>query len=174
MGVLQKTRFKWREPAEFLRVRDAQEAAGLRWWHRPIAALICSLFGVLVWFLATLNPENEPLSFIEAFPLFILLGVFYVYIIPFINRLCPSDARVLEKAFSLVRGSRNFYVKWTDVSAYRFDHLQGVYVLQLALKNGRSAAIGLAPEINRNELGNFLASVNVRAEEESSFAETQT
>lgn len=170
MGLFQKTRFKWREPSEFLKIRDTQEAAGLRWWHRPTGVFVCSLFGMFAWYLATLNPENDPPSFVEALPLFILLGVFYIYIIPFINRLCPSEARVLEKAFSLVRGSRNLYVKWTDVSAHRFDQLRHIHVLQLALKNGRSVTIGLDPAIAREELGSFLESVDVRAEEESRVA----
>jgi hypothetical protein len=48
MWLIQRWKFKWREPDAFVAIRDAQEAARYRWWHGVLATAACALLLMLI------------------------------------------------------------------------------------------------------------------------------
>ncbi len=96
MGLLPKLAFKWREPKQYVAARDARIRLGRRWWSDlPLVAIVGAML-LATWYLATLNPKKHPPSFEVAVLLGFALGVFLVYVVPWINRLCPSEIKFFE------------------------------------------------------------------------------
>lgn len=114
-----------------------------------------------------LESQEDPPPFHEALPLSILFGVFMAYGVPWMVRLCPSQVRITEKFLVLMRGNQQRMVMWNEVRAHRFDRLEDVDVLQLALQNGSALAIGLDESVQAEEFGRFLEGVGVPRNEDA-------
>ena len=107
MALFTKVRIKWREPKVFVAERDRRERMTTIWWQQIIGVGIVASTIMPVWYLATLNPKKNPPSIQIALLLAIFLGVFIVYIVPWIVRLCPSEIKLTDDAVIVTQGNRH-------------------------------------------------------------------
>lgn len=79
-----ETYFKWREPAESTRRRDADEAARRSWWAAPVMALVYAALLMCVWRLSR-DPGRPGMG--AAVPLAVSVGLVFAFVLPAILRL---------------------------------------------------------------------------------------
>lgn len=145
----------------FVDERDFNERRTSTWWHQALGVVICTVLMLLLWFLATLNPKKEPPTFEFAFFLAVLCGIFAVYLIPWMIRLCPSWIGLTEKELRIVRGNTGRSLKWQDVEFFNFAEERDFPILRLELRKGGELEIGLDASVQANEVGRFLRDVGV-------------
>jgi hypothetical protein len=159
MPLFPKVRFKWREPKALVEVRDYHERRAFLWWHGILGVAGVAILMMPVWYLATLNPKKSPPNFGIALLLAIFLGVFLVYIVPWIIKFCPSEIRLTDNALVILRGNRHRAVKWKEIRSFTFANKDGSQVLRLNLYRGGELEIGLDPIAPSSEIQEFLQTV---------------
>jgi hypothetical protein len=112
-----------------------------------------------------MNPENTPPPIEVAILLSIAGGLYFGYGAPRLKRWGSSKIKVGTKTLLLQRGDYQS-IAWTDVSSFRFDQLEDMHVLQLALRKGRTLAVGLHESVNREHLEQFLRSLGIPCEDD--------
>lgn len=162
MPLFPKTRFKWKEPRAFLKIKDGYEKSHTMVWYTLVWTVVAAAGMMLIWYLATLDPKKEPPSASVALLLSLFFGVFMAVILPWITRLCPSEVKVTDRFIHMARGSRNVILHWKQVTAYRLDSLDGMTVLQLGGGTGGLLIVALSDEVDAEELARFLESVGLK------------
>ena len=161
MAFVPKVRLKWREPKGFVEERDCRERKAAIWWQQIVGIAIVVILMMPVWFLATLNPKKNPPSFEIALMLAIFLGIFLVYLVPWIIRFCPSEIKLTDDALFVLRGNRHRSAKWKDISSFTFAEECGFQVLRLNLCKGGDLELGLDSSVQEAEVRLFLEGVGV-------------
>jgi hypothetical protein len=131
------------------------------WWQQAVGVVIITIMMMLVWYLATLNPKKSPPSFEIALILAISLGVFLVYIVPWIVRFCPSEIKLTDDAVIVTQGNRHRWAKWKDIGSCTLDDRDGFQVIRLHLRKGHVIEIGLDSTVGLPEIQRFLQGVGV-------------
>ena len=164
MRFLPKKHFKWREPKEFVKLTDAFVRAKLRWWHRPLGALISVASLMLIWFLARFNPRNQPPSFEIALPMSFVGGVVFAYVLPWISSLLPVEVCFCEK-FLFGSNSNHSRIKYSDIASFSWRIRDDFSTLVLKLRpHNREILIGVPLEISRDAVSQFLLERHVQSE----------
>lgn len=157
--LIPKTYLKWTEPKLARRTSDALEKADLPRWFRPAATLLLSGLLLLNWFLATLNPQKNPLPFMQALPIALVGGVVFVYLFPLLYRLCPSYIRVTDRYISRVIGNHPSVWKYSEIQTCRIASERsegGINVLEITMQKGKTSILGIAPTVDLDELHRVL------------------
>ena len=110
----QETYFKWREPAEATRRRDAEEAARRPWWAAPAMALVYAAVLMVVWRLSR-DPGRPRLG--AALPLAIGGGVVFAFVLPAILRLARPVVWVREHAIQFARANSGYVMKYSEMES---------------------------------------------------------
>jgi len=71
--VTSRIRLKWREPKSVCRYLDRLEEKK-SYWYKGVASIFTVGLGMLIWWLAVLNPEKDPPPFSTALALSIGFG----------------------------------------------------------------------------------------------------
>ncbi len=109
------TLLRWKEPKGFVEVIDHYKDRKVRWWIQPVCVLLVVGLSLLQWYLAKLNPNKHPLPLHQALSLMFLVGYFLAYIVPWINRRCPSEGRITSRAIIRFRGNHSqFFAQCGD------------------------------------------------------------
>jgi hypothetical protein len=161
MALLPKVRIKWREPKALVMQRDSRVRTTVIWWQQAVGVVIITIIMMLVWYLATLNPKKSPPSFEIALILAISLGVFLVYIVPWIVRLCPSEIKLTDDAVIVTQGNRHRWAKWKDIGSCILGERDGFQVIRLHLRKGHVLELGLDSTVDLPEIQRFLQGVGV-------------
>ena len=165
MSFFSKLAFKWREPKQYVAARDARIRLGRRWWSDlPLVAIVGAML-LATWYLATLNPKKHPPSFEVAVLLGFALGVFLVYVVPWINRLCPSEVKFFEKSFLVSRGNSHRTGKWKDVSSWGMTKQDSYDILIWRTKRGVKISVALDESLDHSELSTFFCDLNIPRED---------
>lgn len=147
-AVFPDMRLRWKEPREYVRLRDASETRGSKWWRPLPWVLLVAGTTLLFWYQATLNPGKDPPSFEVAVLLGLGLGVFLCYGVPRFNRWAPSEIKLFDTGCLRLRGQGHAMTKWEDVTGYDFGCVGEHPVLELHLVGGvLLLGIGNGPEI---------------------------
>lgn len=141
--------------------RDLRVRMTVIWWQRAVGVVIITIMMMLVWYLATLNPKKNPPSFEIALILAISLGVFFVCIVPWIVRLCPSEIKLTDDAVIVTQGNGHRWAKWKDISSCTLDERDGFQVIRLHLRKGHILELGLDSTVDLPEIQRFLQGVGV-------------
>ncbi len=150
-----KTYLKWTEPKLERRTRDALEKAAMPYWLRPTLLLLLSGLLLLNWLLATLNPQNNPLPFMQALFIALIGGVFFVYGFPLILELCPSYIRVTETCIHRVIGNHARVWKYSEIQVCRIVSEGtdgGINILEITTHKGKTSILGIAATVSLDEL----------------------
>jgi hypothetical protein len=161
MALFSKFIFKWREPGEFAKERDSRDRKTSKWWHQVLGVGVCMFFLLLIWFLATLDPNKTPPSFEFAFLLAILFGIVVVYVVPWMVCLSPTWIGITAEDLRIVRGNTARSVKWRDVEFFHFSERHGFPILRLELRRGGKLEIGVDSSVLPDDIGLFLRDVGV-------------
>jgi hypothetical protein len=172
MLFLPKVAFKWREPKQYLAARDLRDRIGRRWWRDlPLVAIVGAMM-LPLWYLATLNPKKHPPSFEVAVLLGFALGVFLVYVVPWMNRLCPSEVKFFTKSFLVSRGNNHRTGEWKDVSSWDLTKQDSYDILTWRTKRGLKISVALDGSMDHPELTTFFQNLNIpRADSEQNEPE---
>ena len=159
LWFLPKPRLKWREPKAFLRNRDAEARAHLRWWFQPLIVLVAAALLMGNWYLGRLNPHKHPPPFHLALILSPLGGIFFAYILPWLLTFCPSEVRLYEAYITRVRGNNNQRLRYADIEYFAWRMTDGMNTLVVkGRKSKREMVMGVPTEISKNDVHLFLLS----------------
>ena len=76
------------------------ELAGLPFWLRP-AAIVANVGAMIfIWYMATLNPNKQPMSFSTAILLGIAQGLGFMYLLPWICCFVPCNVRLTDGGYN--------------------------------------------------------------------------
>lgn len=161
MALFSKFIIKWREPVLLARERDSRDRKTSKWWHQVLGVGVCMVFLLLIWFLATLDPDKTPPTFEFAFLFAILFGIVVVYVGPWMVRLSPTWIGLTAEDIRVVRGNTARSVKWRDVECFHFSERHGFPILRLELRRGGKLEIGVDSSVLPDDIGRFLRDVGV-------------
>jgi hypothetical protein len=91
----------------------------------------------------------------------IFLGLFLVYIVPWIIRFCPSEIKLTDDALFMLRGNRHQSTKWKDIKSFAFAEKCGFQVLRLNLCKGGDLELGIDSSVQEAEIRLFLEGLGV-------------
>ncbi len=160
-----KARFRWKEPAAYVKRRDQEQKKGDSRLATVLAVLVTSGVTMLIWFLATLDPKKTPPSFPAACIMSLFSGFFVALVIPWMNRLSPSLIRVTRSRFVVNRGQAMISLSWKEVASFHFDADDGVPVICVESAKGRKITVGLDPAVDYDALRQFLIERGVVTEQ---------
>jgi len=150
MGFLnfQKVSLKWNEPAELVAARDRKIQANERWWLQPAILIVFVAIMMLIQYFRIHHPVpgKHPPGLWVSLLLFIVMGLFIGYGIPWINRRCPSQIRMRPTFLTITRGQRVSYIHYKNLQNYSWSLEQNVLVLILHRKNGWRTVVGVADQ----------------------------
>jgi hypothetical protein len=150
MSLFERATLKWREPKEFLELHQKYESARARWWARPGAALFTAALVFGNWYLSTLDPHKSPVDAGTALVGCLGLGIFLVYVVPLLNRFCPSEVKLYSKCLLKGQGSFNRVVAFKEMASYCWLHNDRFHTLCLTSKKGRRLLIGVDTREHRD------------------------
>lgn len=162
MPIILKKHFTWREPREFLAAQREQEKKSERWWMRLAAGVT---FGIL--FTAMLLPirclkqmhpspgAEAPISLLESFLLGIVLGVFLMWIVPWLSARSPSTIAISDGVIRRTQGQHRFF---KIANYHSFFWRSGSEFTTLVLNHRRRGRllIGVPNDFQRDPLSTFL------------------
>jgi hypothetical protein len=156
-----KRLIEWREPDGFVRITRAFAESHTTPWARPL--LVVLVLGVLLvpWYLARFNPAKGPVSFPAALCLGLFLGLFLVYCVPLLNRLCSSTVRMFSNGLVRVRGQEFTRLTWKEVTSHYWKQTDGFHTLALVTNRGQTILFGAPDETTRRQAEEVLAHVGV-------------
>ena len=157
----QETYFKWREPAEATRRRDAEEAARRPRWAAPLMALVYAALLMGVWRLLR-NPERPRLD--AAVPLAVGGGIVFAFVLPAIVRLAPPVVWVRNSGIQVVRAISGYVMKYKDVEAAEVaGPADGsrTPLMTVRLRNGGVRQFGVAEDVAEDALYETLRRLGV-------------
>ena len=157
----QETYFRWREPAEATRRRDADEAARRSWWAGPLMALVYAALLMGVWQLSR-NPGRPRLE--AALPLALGGGLVFAFVLPAILRLARPVVWVRNSGIQVARANSGYVMKYGDLESaeiIRADGAAATPLLALRLRNGRVRQFGVAEDVDVAALSDTLRRMGV-------------
>lgn len=160
MSIFPKKHFRWVESKSFAKDRRRQEIAALLWWHRPVAILITMTTLLLAWGMGHLDPTKTPPPWYFILPATPIAAVCFVYGLPWLNSLCPSEVRFFDKKLMRGQGNHHDHAKYTDIQSFSWKRVDGWLVLHLDLKK-RVLQLHVPDEISAEDLAVFLAQKQV-------------
>lgn len=165
MRFLPKKHFKWREPKPFLKLNDAFECSKLRWWHKPLVALVGVGMLLLTWYLGRLNPDKQPLAFTNALLIALAGGAFFAYGIPWLNSLSHSEVCFFDRHLIRIRGNSYLQIKYCNIASFSWRVSDDFSTLILKHRgNGRNILLGVPPAISMDAVSQFLLDHHVQFE----------
>jgi hypothetical protein len=143
-----KTLFKWQEPREATRWRDADVSAR-RSRFAGAAEAVASAAGLMLLWWVSRNPQKPSLE--AALLLAAPSGVFFAYGIPMLVRLVRPTVFVRDNGICAARANTAVNQRYRDVSSVEIGILPDgpdVPFLTVRLHNGRVHRYGIAPEVD--------------------------
>ena len=146
--LIPKAHLKWTEPKAIRKARDEMESRALSPWIRPGVVAIVTAFFMLQWWSAKHIPGKSPLPFPNAFAVALGGGVFLVYVVPLLCRICPSSVQVFDHGISCSCGNRGAFWKYKDIdhcelASQDADH----FVLVIQTKTEKRILLGVPSEL---------------------------
>ena len=114
MAILPKTLLKWKEDGELR--KQLRPKMSLRTQLLAISAWIVTLM-LLRWMALAVpgrNPPPWPIALAIALP----ASLFFVYGIPWINGICPSQVWLMDNQLILAQGQRQIRLPWSAIASY--------------------------------------------------------
>jgi hypothetical protein len=175
MRFFPKKHFQWREPKAFLKLSDTFERSERRWWTQLLWTAVATALLMSNWFLAKLNPQNGPPGFVEALGLALLGGVFFVYCLPWIISLCPSEIRLFDAHLVRMRGDTQLHVKYGEIHSFAWGEHDEFRTLVLKCgKKQRAVFLGVPPEVSHYAVTKFLLNQGVREQPEGAHPQLRS
>lgn len=157
MRFFPKPHFRWAEPKPFRRINADFERSRLRWWHKPLGSLICTAILMGTWLAAHLIPDRHPMPLAKALPLGLVLGIVYVYIIPWIRLLCPSEVLLLDAHVTRILCNTQHRIEYSEIASFSWIACDGFATLILTYgKRRRKILLGVPPDISQAAITHFL------------------
>jgi hypothetical protein len=157
MRFLPKTHFRWREPKLFLRLNDAYESSGLNWWHRPLWSLVGAVVLMGNWLLAHINPRTDAPPLTVAILIALAGGAFFVYVIPWMISLCPSEVRFYHAYIVRSRGNTARRIDFANIASFSWRTRDEFATLILMdRKRGKEIFLGAPFDVDQAEVTRFL------------------
>ena len=159
---LPTTYLKWREPKNVRHAREKITIRSASHTRRLIYILITSGALILPWCAAKLNPvKNHPWPLSIAMPVALASGVFFVYGMPWLRRLCPSLIRVTDRGILAVIGNRGQIWKYKDIQKCSLASNEigdeTVSVLAITSSRGKTTLLGIDESVAIDELTQILS-----------------
>jgi hypothetical protein len=154
-----KTYLRWQEPKIARQTRAALEKAALPRWFRLAMMLLTAGLLMFSWFVATLNPQKNPLPLMIALPASLAGGLFFVYVVPLVYHVCPSYIRMTDGGISRVIGDHVKVWKYAEIQACRIASEGtegGITVLEITTHKSKTFILGIAPKVSLDELQRVL------------------
>lgn len=128
---------------------------------RPLVVLLSFGMLMLLWFLATRNPEKNPPPAWAAILTAVGGAIVFAYVLPLIVRLAPSEVRLAEQGIFRIMGTHAKFWAYRDIErieiASREMGGECISVLAVSTGGGRTAMIGIAPSVSLDELEALLS-----------------
>lgn len=156
MWPFPKVHFRWSEPAAFRRTLATVDASKARWWHKPLAGLALAGLMMTNWWPATLDPNKQPPSLGVALVMALVGMPPLVYFVAWVSQFLPTTVMVIEDRLARACGNTRLEWKFANVAAYSIRDCGDYRVLVLDLRGGRQVLVGVPPDIDREQLEDFL------------------
>ena len=162
MGLLfPRKLMKWREPRKVRRAREATEEKRLSPWVRPLGVLAVA---AVFWIISLLGvaSEDAPITAQPCLALLMLvgLGVFLVYLVPLMLKLCPAQVLLTEKALVRVVGNTGTHLPYESIHSCeivsRTFGEESFSILAVVRRKGSPVAIGIDPKVDIEQLARIL------------------
>ena len=164
MNLFSKIKFKWREPKAFVEIKNKMEAKKQKWWYPIITfTVVVALTLTLRHFALLTGKIPAPLKI--SILLAVSLGIFLAYIVPWLNKLCPTEIRITDKFINVIRGDRNNIYKWHKIKSFNFNKIQDMDILELVHKHRHVIKLAIDENIQINELEDYLKSIGLAKEQ---------
>jgi len=158
-------RLRWREPPELRRAIEAARLIKRSPLRQLGVALLNAGMVMLIWLMATKNPEKNPPPFWVAILLSAGLGVFIAYLVPLLNRFVPAEIKVYKKAIARVRVQKFDVWAFKQISECWIEpiEIEGAtrHLLVVSTVKGKTVFIGIADSVPLDELKQTLARAGV-------------
>ncbi len=162
-----KTQLKWREPKSAGREVDGQEATAPPFWLRPFLVAVTAGGALLSWYLGD-GDQKDPISFLVALFLGLAVGIFLIYVAPWIARFFPSTIKIRKDSISREMGHRPRVWQYKDIQSCRIARPStggaNISVLIITNRDGSYSVIGIDPLVNLEELWRVLTENGVQVE----------
>ena len=173
MWPFPRTLVKWREPKAFVEAIYESEERHLRPWIRPGLVGLCVLGAIALSYIRRLDPSKTPAPFPAALVLGLFLGVFVVYVVPAINRRCPSEVKIFTNCICRMRGNEYLRRAKSEIESYSWVADKGFFTLVVNAKGQRPALYGVPDADTKATVEAAFASLGMgRAEEAEGEADT--
>jgi hypothetical protein len=159
--LVPKTYLQWREPRAIRRTREDLAAKTLPPWGRP--AIVAVVLGavLLIWLLARLDPNKHPPGVHVPLSIGLLAGLFFVYLLPWLYRLAPSQILITDAGIRMVIGDGVSVWRYKDIHSCaivsRDCNGEKMAILALTGPAGENCLLGIAPSIAIEDLKRTLA-----------------
>ena len=141
--------------------RDAKKVGDVSSWSKVFLAL--AIAGTMMCFqsLMRLIPEKELPSVAESIGWALFLGVFLVYIVPWLWRGTSSRYRLFPHGFSHdTRGSGRFS-KWSSYESFSIHDYERFFILKLFSAKRGDREIAVPTEVGASNLTDYLLEVGL-------------
>jgi hypothetical protein len=166
---LLKEHFSWREPKEYLRLKDANERPAAR---RIQLLVFFAIVGVVLLRRLINNQRNlQHESIGESLCIALAGAAFLAYGIPWVVTKCPSYIKVRNKHIMRMRGNSNLEIRFSKMESFRWIPMQQWSLLRLSPKSGRSFTLCVPLEISREELDSFLQEHGLRKDPDGHYTD---
>ncbi len=131
-------------------------------WQKPLAVLV--IVAVFIGFQALhrMVPDNELPSLPASFTLAIGLGVFLIYIVPWLWRNDSSICRILPHGMARKSRGKWKVSHWSGYLSFSVKDFEAFYVLRLiSKKRRRPTEVAVTTDIDKTELAEFLRSAGI-------------
>ena len=154
-----KSSLAWNEPLAYESLRHSAPDPASRREQRALTILIVASSLVALNALArAVGREGVP-SFQAAVPLGLLAGVFFAFVVPWMLRKCPRRIKLTRNRVAVWRAnSSELHSKWDAIRSYRVFSDRGYEVLEIEHSKRGSISIGLADEVEKSSVIDFIES----------------
>jgi hypothetical protein len=163
--LVPKTFLMWREPRAARRKRESLAEASLSRMARPAVVFFIAAILLLMWFLATLDPNKHPPRFLAVLPIALGTGMVFVYAFPLMYWLCPSQVRLTERGITQVVGDHATIWAYEDVQCCRIikeeQGSESSRILEVNTSKG-SFILGIAETVSLDDVERNLIEQNVQ------------
>jgi len=146
--------FKWREPEAFRVAQDRRAAQTTKWWHKPGALIVIVSIYLASWFVARLDPHKTPASFPVAFGSCLGLGIFLVYLLPWLLRRAPATVEL--RTNRVIKMGQQTGIFYRELVNYTWLQEETYHVLDLETRKGRHLLLGVPDAGTRDEIDAIL------------------
>ena len=157
-----KIYFKWREPKAIVQMRNAEMDANLKWWTQPLVVVVTIPLVLLLWYLHRVVPGHQQSSFAAALFRGVAGGISFAYVVPWINKLCPSEVRLFYGYLYRTQGNTKSQVTYASMEYFAWrEAAESAMLVVKQRKRNREIFFGVPREMSKDAIQAFLVSRGV-------------